>query len=871
MRGHFAEMANVITERRIIRMTGAGASRIALLAAASGLTSGAGYCTAANAAEAQQQPNLADGIVVTGQRELRDAVPDVSPERSVDADGVAGYGASTIRDVLAEIAREEGDTEDPVLFVNGVPIEDIEDIIDFPAEALERVDVLPRGAGVRAGGRAGQRAYNVVLRKQYGSIIGTAGYGLATEGGWRSANSEALVTRIAGRRRFNLTLRVTDESLLRESRRGIVQPDTAFPFASAANIIADPTRGTDEIDPILSAAAGRRVTLVGVPATVTNPALADMVAGAFRPNATNLADFRSLRPASRAYEAAANYSQPLNSWLNITANLRAEQREFDGLAGLAAGLFILPSGHPQSPFGEPVAVARYLEVSPLQQDSRQRRANAALGMNGMRGKWQLGLRGDFRFYDYTSQTDRPLRFAGQGVALAADQNPFAEDIAGLLPIGLEIATSRVETYTLAASANGPLFDLPAGPVRLGLNGDFARRLQSGQTEGPFFQSSRKLQRSEISGKAALEIPITSRDNGFHGGLGDLSASLNFGLTEVPSLGTVDRHGFGLLWEPTRALRFQFTLDRERLLPDVGQLADAVTISENVRFFDFVTGETVDIIQISGGNRDLRNERGLRRRLSGELKPWAAIDLRVTAEHLLTRQSDPISSLPPASLDLLLAFPDRFVRDTSGRLISADIRPVNFVAERTEQLRWGISFGLPAKPVAPPAAQPPAPRRGPKPLRTLFDLSHVINLLNEVTVRDGAPVIDLLDGGATGYGGSLPRHQVIASFNMSNELGGLRIGTTWRGGSTLRQGAGGPDEVLDLEPFAMVNLRSHLELGAIWPQEKVLKSTRVSLNVTNILNQRQQIVDRNGDTPLRFQPGYRDPVGRSIQIELRRSF
>lgn len=482
------------------------------------------------------------------------------------------------------------------------------------------------------------------------------------------------------------------------------------------------------------------------------------------------------------------------------------------------------------------------------------------------------MRGDYRFYEFVSETDRQLRFAGDPVILGALDNPFAPDIAALAPTALETAISRSDTYQLGASANGPIADLPAGPMRLGLNGDFVHRAQSGATEGPFFETRRAFDRTEWIGRASLEIPLTSRETGFLGVIGTSSASLNYGVTAVASLGTAERSGVGLTWQPARLLQLQFTLDRERELPDVGQLGEAVTISENVRFFDFLTGETLDIIQISGGNPALRSERTLKRRLSAELRPWQAIDLRLTGEHVLLRQDDPIAPLPPASLDLLLAFPDRFVRDASGRLTSADVRPVNFVARHSEQLRWALSFSLPPRQAIDPAAPRPAPVRGqPTPLRAQFDLAHTINLTNEVIVRDGFPVIDILDGGAVGFGGSLPRHQVTGSVNIGNSLGGLRITGSWRGQSTLRQGGAGNQNLLELQPFAVFNLRAHLELDKVWPQEKWLKATRVSLVVTNLANTRQRIIDQAGDTPLRFQPAYRDPLGRNVLVEIRRSF
>jgi outer membrane receptor protein involved in Fe transport len=51
----------------------------------------------------------------------------------------------------------------------------------------------------------------------------------------------------------------------------------------------------------------------------------------------------------------------------------------------------------------------------------------------------------------------------------------------------------------------------------------------------------------------------------------------------------------------------------------------------------------------------------------------------------------------------------------------------------------------------------------------------------------------------------------------------------------------------------------------------MKGTRITLAVTNLTNIRERVVDRFGFTPLAYQPGYRDPIGRSIELELRKKF
>ena len=59
--------------------------------------------------------------------------------------------------------------------------------------------------------------------------------------------------------------------------------------------------------------------------------------------------------------------------------------------------------------------------------------------------------------------------------------------------------------------------------------------------------------------------------------------------------------------------------------------------------------------------------------------------------------------------------------------------------------------------------------------------------------------------------------------------------------------------------------------SIWPKSTLLKQTRVSLGVNNLANRRQRVTDAAGMVPLRFQPAYRDSVGRTVEIELRKVF
>ncbi len=51
----------------------------------------------------------------------------------------------------------------------------------------------------------------------------------------------------------------------------------------------------------------------------------------------------------------------------------------------------------------------------------------------------------------------------------------------------------------------------------------------------------------------------------------------------------------------------------------------------------------------------------------------------------------------------------------------------------------------------------------------------------------------------------------------------------------------------------------------------MRGARISLAVTNLFNQRQRVRDADGTTPVSYQPGYLDPLGRSVRLSVRKLF
>lgn len=825
-------------------------------------------------------------IIVTG---IPLELQGIAPERSLDPDQIDAYGVSTVGELFEQVLAESGESDDgPVVLINGERVSDLGDAADYPVEAVTRIDILPRGSAARVGGAPQRRVVSITLRNKLLSLTATAGYRFATEGEWAGQKGEALFTRIDGPRRINLSLRVRKEDRLLESERGIVQPQPARPFDRLGNVVADPRFGGSEIDPALSALAGGIVTRAAVPPGNSSPTLQSFAASAGQVNVTDLGSFRTLRPGTDNLELSLSAADRLRPWLKGTLQARFSYDEAESRLGLASGTLVLPAGTTVSPFTRPVGIAAY-GPDPLRQRSSGYSALVTLGLNADVGNWQVDFTGNYNRSDRRTRTERQDGQQASQPILLTDpaRNPFDGSLGELLAIVADRSRSRLSNGNATLRATGSPFSMPAGQVTLtlgaGLNFNevIARNSITGRRR--YYRTQRDL---FVNG----DIPLASRRTKFLPGLGELSATYELGLTDISDFGTLFRYSYGLVWAPLDRLRLTALENGARRAPDARVIGDAAVVTSGVRYFDFLTGQTVDVTQIAGGNPLLLAERATTRRLGVNAGPFKPMNLRLNAEYNSTVTRNSVSSLPPASAAILLAFPDRFLRDPGGALTTVDIRSVNFTRQRLEQLRYGFNLALPigrerSRPPRPPSPDDSLPSDGdsvegePSPalggvtrrLRLQVAAFHTILLNNDVVIRPTLPTVDLLSGGAIGIGGAPSRHQANLLMTLGARGMGIVLSGQWRSASSLVITTGAGADRLRFSPLATVNLRAFVAGTRLFPGERRLRGSRFSISVANLLNDRQEVRDSAGATPLRYQPGYRDPIGRTVEFEFRKVF
>jgi hypothetical protein len=536
--------------------------------------------------------------------------------------------------------------------------------------------------------------------------------------------------------------------------------------------------------------------------------------------------FRTLAPEQRRYALNGTIARRLGA-ASLSVN--------------AGGTF----DRGRSLFGLPELDGVVIDDRPLEQEVRNLGGYVTVEANQDVGRWSLSGTGEYGYRDARSVTDRSR-------AASAD-------------IVTDRARATTNTGGLVAVVSGPLVDAPAGPIRVSVRGDLTRSLLDDRLAGTGPAGSSHLARTDAGTWVDVELPIARRKDGSRGLPGGLSAHLNAGIRSVSGVRTLHSLGATLSWVPREGVIVAASLKEDRQPPSLVQLGAPVIATSNVPYFDYVRGETVEVTHLSGGNPELDADRRKTLTISASAVPFGPGVLRIGADYKRSRIEGPIASLPAGTADIQAAFPERFVRDSDGALVAVDDRLVNFARERREQLHWGF---LLRHSLEENGGEPGDGDDG-NGIRLSFD--HTWYLTDEVQLRPGLPELDLLHGDPKGEYGGQPRHLLQWELGAFWHGMGARLSGSWHSGTHVHGGADTAADGLRFSTLMQNELRLFTDLGDRLPGEYWARDLRVSLTADNLLNQRQKVRDANGDTPFRFRPGYLDPFGRTVRLELRKIF
>ena len=149
--------------------------------------------------------------------------------------------------------------------------------------------------------------------------------------------------------------------------------------------------------------------------------------------------------------------------------------------------------------------------------------------------------------------------------------------------------------------------------------------------------------------------------------------------------------------------------------------------------------------------------------------------------------------------------------------------------------------------------------------------HTIVLQDEILISEGSVPLDLLNGDAVSANGGSARHQIELRAGYSMRGLGARVSANWQSATTIDSTTG---DDLRFNDLGTVNLRFFLDPGQrprLLLKYPFLLRSRLTLDVNNVFNARQEVVNTSGETPVNFQPELIDPLGRTIRLRFRKQF
>jgi hypothetical protein len=795
-----------------------------------------------------------DEIVVTAERR---GEAKVAAESEFGEDEIAAQGADSIQDLLTRLAPFiDGSGEEPVILINGKPAGFDRSILSYPPEALDRLTVLKPEAAAHYGEPAGKRVVNLVLKKNFSMLNADAGFDFATAGGQYGGTLSVRRTAISGDTRWNVQARVGADSAFRKAARNIPPREGIF---DGVGFVSGIDGG--EIDPALSLAAGRLVTVAAIPASALAgvPGLDDFAATAGVLHPVNPNRYETLQSSRRTAGLGIGVTRPLGNF-SIALSLSANRNSSEGERGLPMASVVVPAGHPRSPFANDVMLTRpFAGERALRTHNDSTSLGASLTLNGNIGGWQTSVAASYS----RNWADNLLE---NGVDIARVQRSIDDLDPGFNPYGiwdegLMIATrNRTKNDNLSARFNvrTTIVDLPAGPLAWNLTANTGRNsTQSRQFDasGGLIGAS-SLTRTQSSGQMSVSVPISGNDRAGAGWLGDLTVDLSANAQTMANSRLQKGFGGNVSWSPWPFVQLRGTIDFTENAPSFDQL-DAPIVTTVNRVFDYLRQEIAEPIWTTGGNPDLKRGRRQSLTLSATVRPLGNQVLTINLGYRQSAAKGGVTGFPELTPAIEAAFPERVTRDPGGRLVAVDARAINLARETDSALSTGIALRL-------PGARPAGGTTAADPLQFSLSLNHNMRLKNELLTRPGLPAIDQLRAGGQS------RHNLSFQASVGKRGFGANLGGNWSSPGRLR----GEDEIFIFKPPVTLNVSAFIELDHLFeiPGKKgILNDLRMSVDIDDLLDGYRRVMREDGTVPEGYTRHEIDPLGRKVRLTLRKKF
>lgn len=510
------------------------------------------------------------------------------------------------------------------------------DISLIPASAVERIEIIADGTSAIYGSDAVAGVVNVIPRLRFEGAETSLRFGTA-DGDSEDVVASQIVGRGWGSGHAVLAYEFYRRSALPASERGFVTedlrpfggPDLRGPYASPGNILA-----------------GGQTFAIPEGQDGTSLSAADLVPGTV--NRSDAWDLVDVLPMQRRHSVFGTVSQDLGATLQLYAQGLFSSRAFGRNSRTASDaprtvpvtnpFYVDPVGT-----GQPVQV-QYDFGRDLGRERRVGRVEAyglTLGLQGEFGAWRADLRGNYGRQAERSAILNRVNGARLAVALADTDPATAYNLFGDGPStnpatidyirGSTSSSNSGTVWSTSLRADGPLFRLPGGDVRVAVGGEYRQeRYRDGETISDTSSlEPMVLEPIHLPGPRRIRafyaealVPVFGGDFTLPGFRRlDLSAAVR--TENYSDFGSTTNPRIGVNWEPVGGLRLRGTYGTSFRAPSFDNLRQdpgttllfAFTIPDPAS----PTGQS-NILVERGNDPDLQPEEATTWSVGAEIEP-----------------------------------------------------------------------------------------------------------------------------------------------------------------------------------------------------------------------------------------------------------
>jgi len=585
----------------------------------------------------------------------------------------------------------------------------------IPLSAVERVEVLPQGAGAIYGAEAIAGVVNIILKKNY-----TGGeFSLTYDNTFDTDVAQTTASLTGGYRsgRFSTFI-----SLSQTDQNGLASRDRYFTYPSAASSLTyTPYAGAGTLAtgyyPATSTTAlpGLTTAVVGIPSgsngsDFTAAEAAAVTLGSHYDYAAYAMQIDPSRSRSLVWKADYNYA----SWLQPYVQTRWS--DFNNhYTGTPNTLTVsLPEGYAGNPFSSPVYLSKvFYDLPSPSTDSHQLNSGVTVGARGLLPHdWNY----DASFSWASNTTKDDVKYAGfDSTKLAAamsaatpviltydssvagtDPNP-AGTLLGLLASSSHKDTTDVTDYSL--QFDGSLWTGWAGDVQLALGGEIQEeKARFSRTPAISYLLSSPFSRRSTAGFAELSVPLLSEKQHL-----PLVHRVNVGgairYEDLSDLGSHYTPSLNALLQPLKWISLRASRTEGYKAPKLYDLlapnyTTTTTINASNGVKDTLRGDapvTGTYTLTSGGQPHLKPETSVSRDVGLVVDvPGAWVKgLSFSVDFWDLAYTNKVGS--PSYQVLIDYFPERVTRDASGVITGFDTSNINLSKVTTKGIDYRLTY------------------------------------------------------------------------------------------------------------------------------------------------------------------------------------